>query len=99
MPQSDLDGGDVAAAVLADLDALALTALLDEICRRRGVLAHAVCGRSRMLSVCRARQELWWRIRNHPERHYSYLEIARLFRRDHTTVLHGVVTHDARQRP
>jgi chromosomal replication initiation ATPase DnaA len=43
-----------------------------------------------------ARQELWWLIRRHPERSYSFLEIARFFGRDHTTVLHGVAAHERR---
>lgn len=85
-----------AVGTYAALRAHNLLPLLDDICEQRGVLANEVCGRSRTLGVCRARQELWWRIRNHPERHYSYLEIARLFQRDHTTVRHGVEAHSRR---
>ncbi|MBK7582405.1 MAG: hypothetical protein IPI67_19665 [Myxococcales bacterium] len=46
--------------------------------------------------MSRARQELWWLIRNQFDRHYSLLEIASLFRRDHTTVRHGIRAHQRR---
>ena len=92
-----LGAGPIAMAVCSDLRARNLIALLDEVCERRGVLPHEVCGQSRTLGVCHARHELWWRIRNDPARHYSYAEIARLFRRDHTTVLHGIQAHEERK--
>ncbi len=88
-----------AAAVLAALEMRNLTPLLDEVCRRRGVVRQDLCGRARTSSVSRARQELWWLIRNQPDRHYSLLEIASLFRRDHTTVSHGVRAHQRRAVP
>lgn len=94
-----LGAAPIAIAVCSDLHARNLTALLHEVCEHRGVLPHEVCGHSRTLGVCRARHELWWRIRNDSARHYSYAEIARLFRRDHTTVLHGVQAHRRRQQP
>lgn len=90
---------DCAAAVLAALEVRNLTPLLDEVCRHRGVVRQDVCGRTRSLSVSRARQELWWRIRNQPDRHYSLSEIASLFRRDHTTVRHGIGAHQGRAVP
>ena len=88
--------GSFAGGVLDLLEARDLTQLLAEICHRRGVVAQEVCGRGRSLGVCRARQELWWQIRHHPEREYSYSEIARLFGRDHTTIQHGVAAHARR---
>jgi chromosomal replication initiation ATPase DnaA len=91
--------GDDVARVLAALDAHGLSALLRDLCGRRGVLPEEVCGRRRTLSVARARHELWWRIRNHPNREYSYLEIAHLFGRDHTTVMHGIAAHLRRSCP
>lgn len=86
-------------AVLAALDVRNLTPLLDEVCRRRGVVREELCGRARTSSVSRARQELWWLIRNQFDRHYSLLEIASLFRRDHTTVRHGIRAHQRRAIP
>lgn len=86
-------------AILRDLQAHNLGSLLEQICQRRGVLVLDLCGRARSLSVTRARQELWWRIRSDPERCYSLPEIARLFRRDHTTIRHGIAAHMHRSRP
>jgi chromosomal replication initiation ATPase DnaA len=96
---SALKGQGGSQAVLAALDLRDLTPLLDEVCRRRGVVPEEVCGRARTLSVSRARQELWWLIRNQPERRYSLAEIALLFRRDHTTVHHGIRAHQRRAVP
>lgn len=88
-----------AAAVLAALEMRHLTPLLEEVCRRRGVVREQLCGRARTSSVSRARQELWWLIRNQPDHHYSLLEIASLFRRDHATVRHGIRAHQQRAIP
>lgn len=78
------------------IDALSARDLLDlvlDVCRARGVVLHDLCGRDRSQSVSRARQEAWWRIHHHPYRCYSLSEIARLFRRDPSTVLAGVRAH------
>jgi chromosomal replication initiation ATPase DnaA len=85
-----------AGAVVSALEMRNLTLLLDEVCRRRGVVREDLCGRARTSSVSRARQELWWLIRNQPDLHYSLPEIASLFGRDHTTVLHGIQAHQRR---
>ena len=83
-------------AIYSALSARNLSALLDEVCEKRGVLLDEICGRRRSLAVALARHELWWRIRNHPERNYSYVEIGRLFRCDHTTIRQGVQAHEKR---
>lgn len=70
--------------------------LVDDVCHRRGVTRTEVCGRARSQAISHARQEIWWRIRHHPEREYSYPEIARLFARDHTTIMAGVSAHARR---
>jgi chromosomal replication initiation ATPase DnaA len=85
-----------AAQVIADLDVRDLLALVDDVCRRRGVPRALLAGRTRTQSVSRARQEVWWLMRHHPERHYSLLEIARLFGRDHATILAGLAAHGRR---
>ncbi|HEX4760013.1 MAG TPA: helix-turn-helix domain-containing protein [Thermoleophilaceae bacterium] len=80
-------------------DHLRVRDLLDlafEVCKRRGVTLDEVCGRARSKAISRARQEVWWRIRHHPERQYSYPEIARLFARDHTTIMAGISAHERR---
>jgi len=88
-----------AGAVLAAPETRNLTRLLDEVCRRRGVVREELCGRTRTSSVSRARQELWWLIRNQADLHYSLPEIASVFRRDHITVLHGIQAHQRRAVP
>jgi chromosomal replication initiation ATPase DnaA len=70
--------------------------LVDDVCKRRGVTLDEVCGRARSQAISRARQEVWWRIRHHPERSYSYPEIARLFARDHSTIIAGICAHERR---
>jgi chromosomal replication initiation ATPase DnaA len=82
--------------VTARLRVRDLLVLVDEVCKRRGVTRNEVCGRTRSRAVSYARQEIWWRIRHHPERVYSYPEIARLFARDHTTILAGISAHQRR---
>jgi chromosomal replication initiation ATPase DnaA len=73
-----------------------LLALAETVCAHRGVALDDLCGRARTQSVSWARHEVWWRIRHHPERWYSLLEIARLFGRDHATIRHGIVAHERR---
>ena len=65
-----------------------LLELLDRVCQARGVTREEVCGRCRTKNVARARHELWWELRRHPG--MSYGEIARLFDRNHSTVMTGV---------
>jgi len=84
-------------AVLDDLDARDLLSLVDDVCRHRRVPRAELCGRSRAQSVSRARHEVWWLLRYDPERFYSLLEIARLFGRDHATVLAGIAAHERRR--
>lgn len=80
--------------VLATLCTHGLLDLVAAVCARRGVTRDELCGRGRTQAVAAARHELWWLIRHHPDRCYSYAEIARLVSRDHATVFHGVATHD-----
>jgi chromosomal replication initiation ATPase DnaA len=89
----------IAIAVFSALKGRHLVPLLDQVCARRGVMSYEICGRDRTRGVCRARHELWWLIRNHAERHYSFFEIARLFQRDHATVRHGIQAHNRRVKP
>ena len=86
----------LADAVVDELRVRDLLTLVEEVAARRGVLLDQLCGATRTLSVSRARQEIWWRLRNHPERCYSLFEIARLFGRHHTTVLAGIAAHERR---
>jgi chromosomal replication initiation ATPase DnaA len=86
-------------AVIDALRVRDLLELVDHVCKRRGVTRHELCGRGRTQNISMARQEAWWRIRYHPERHYSYPEIAQLFARNHTTIMAGVYAHERRCPP
>lgn len=79
--------------VIDDLRLRDLLQLVEEVAKRRGVLVEHLCGMERTLSISRARQEAWWHLRHHPERSYSFFEIARLFGRHHTTIMAGVSAH------
>lgn len=93
---NECEGMSEVDAIVHDLEERDLVPLVLDVCKRRGVLLHEVCGRSHRRSVSWARQEVWATLRDHPERFYSFPDIARLFRRDHTTVLAGVRAHAQR---
>jgi len=86
-------------AILAALSARGLLDLVDAVCARRGVTPHELFGRRRTQAVAAARHELWWLIRHHPDRHYSWSEIARIVHRNPASVLHGVAAHQRRCHP
>jgi chromosomal replication initiation ATPase DnaA len=90
------DDGTSAERVIAELNARGLAPLLRQVCAARGVTELELCGRRRTRSVALARHELWWRIRTQPERCYSFPEIAGWFRRDHSTIFHGVAAFERR---
>jgi chromosomal replication initiation ATPase DnaA len=83
-------------AIVRDLEERDLLSLVLDVCKRRGVLLHELCGRSHRRSISQARQEVWARLRADPERSYSLTDIAQLFHRDHSTVLAGVRAHARR---
>ena len=83
-------------AVIAALTIRGLLSLADTICARRGVTRDELCGPNRTAGVAAARHELWWMIRNHPERHYSFSEIGRIVHRNHASVRHGIAAHARR---
>jgi chromosomal replication initiation ATPase DnaA len=85
-----------AAHVARRLHEHGMLGLVTAICHARGVTVEELCGRQRTQAVAQARHEAWWRMRHHPERHYSLAEIGRLFARDHTTVRHGIEMHARR---
>jgi len=83
--------------VITNLRVRGLLDLVDTVCVLRGVTRDEVCGRQRTRAVTAARHELWWRLRAHPQRCYSFPEIARLFGCDHSTIIQGVAAHQRRQ--
>lgn len=64
--------------VIYQLSQRGLLHLADAVCARRGVTRDELCGHRRTQEVAAAPHELWWLIRHHPERCYSYVEIARI---------------------
>jgi chromosomal replication initiation ATPase DnaA len=89
--------GKPAAVVVQELQARNLLELVEQVRALRGVSLSELCGRTRTRNVVAARHEVWCRIRNHPDRCYSLLEIARLFGNDHATVWAGLQAHQRRQ--
>jgi len=81
-------------SVISQLALRGLLELADTVCTRRGVTREELCGCGRTRAVAAARHEFWWLIRHHPERHYSFCEIARIVGCDHATVVHGVAAHN-----
>jgi len=84
---------------LHSLAARALLDIVDDVATRRGVTREELLGRIRTRAVVAARQELWWLIRNHPGRCYSYAEIAAIVRRDPSTVVYAIAAHERRHAP
>ena len=83
-------------AILAALSLRGLRELIDVVCAGHGVTPQELCGRQRTLAVAAARHELWWLIRHHPHRRYSWSEIARIVQRNPASILHGVAAHQRR---
>jgi len=88
----------LAEGVLAELTSRGFLPLIEQICAARGVTPSELCGRTRTRAVACARHELWWRIRSLPGHDHSVPEIATWFRRDHTTVFHGITAFEKRRR-
>lgn len=79
--------------VLHALTERGLLYMLEDVCHRHHVTREEVTSRNRTRSVSFARQDLWWRMRE--TFGFSYVEIGRLFARNHTTVLHGIRAWEA----
>lgn len=65
-----------------------------EVCRKREVTLNDILSPRRAVHLVHARHEIWWRLIN--EHRFSYMQVAKRFNRDHTTVLHGVRMHEKR---
>lgn len=59
-----------------------------DVCKRRKVLYKDVLGESRTQNIVRARQEVYYRLKN--DRGMSYSAIGKRLGKDHSTVMHGV---------
>lgn len=71
-----------------------VAAVVQRVCHDRNVNVAQVLNGSRARPLARARFEIWWRvvglINTAGRRAYSGAQTARLFRVDHTTVIHGL---------
>lgn len=67
--------------------------IISEVAKKHGVTPVAITSDRRNAKLVAARYEAMWRARN--ETTYSLPRIGMAFRRDHTTVLHGIAKHEA----
>lgn len=58
-----------------------------KICERHGITLEELTGRSRLKRICNVRKEVYTMLR---DERVSYPVIAKMFGRDHTTVVDGV---------
>lgn len=66
-------------------------AIVLDVCEKHHVPVEAVMGKGRKYNLTAARQEAMARIRC--ELNWSLCKIGQYFKRDHTTVLHGIQKH------
>jgi hypothetical protein len=83
--------------IIAELTARDLLPVVREVCRLHGVTLEEVCGTLNSWSIARARHEAWWRVRHHPERHYSICDVGRIFGRSAATIQYGIRVHARRR--
>jgi chromosomal replication initiation ATPase DnaA len=66
---------------------------------KRNIDLEVIKSRERLHKIAVLRQELMWTLREvkiNGRPRYSYPQIAKFLRRDHTTVIHGVRAHEQR---
>ena len=66
---------------------------------KRNVNLEIIKSRERLHKIAVLRQELMWTLREvkiNGRPRYTYPQIAKFLRRDHTTVIHGVKAHEQR---
>lgn len=64
-----------------------------EACAATGQPIPDIMGKSRKAALCRVRERIW--LQAH-EAGFSSVQIGRVFKRDHTSILHGI--RNARQK-
>ena len=66
---------------------------------KRNIDIEIIMSRERLHKIAVLRQELMWTLRQvkiNGRPRYTYPQIAKFLRRDHTTVVHGVKAHEQR---
>lgn len=71
-----------------------LLAVVDAVAASHGITRKDVLGPNQAGRYAHPRQEAYWIVRQ--ETGLSYASLARLFGRDHTTIIHGIRAHEAR---
>ena len=74
--------------VLNETGAVRWMRILHAVANKHGIDASEILGRSRRRIVIEARFEVFYRLR--VELAFSYLKIAHLMKKDHSTIMHGV---------
>ena len=82
--------------IIAHLSVLDLLEVAEDICRTHGVRLSDVMQKDRHKSIVAARFAIWYAMRKHPDRCYSFPDIGRIWGADHTTIMHGVAMHEQR---
>lgn len=65
--------------------------VIDRVARKHGVSKSEILGRERTARISAVRHEAYAAVRDSTG--MSYPAIGRIFRRDHTTILHGIRKH------
>lgn len=66
--------------------------IIAEVADQYRVTPADILSPKRMARIVKARRHAMWRARN--ETNSSYLKLARIFKRDHSTVIYNVRHHD-----
>lgn len=77
----------------------AAQSIMRDVCRKHGLTMEELRGTTRRRDIVHARQECFYRMRTEVTalgRPLSLPRIARLFGRDHSTIVHGIERHAQR---
>lgn len=69
-------------------------AIVAGVAKKHGVTVALIMGEARDKRVILARHEVWWRVWRTSG--LSYPRMGAMFRRDHTTIMHGVKRYEQR---
>ena len=68
--------------------------IVHSVAHHRNVSIKDLFGRKRQSNISNARFEIWWRLRQLDKERYSFPMIARMFGRNHSTIIYGVRRHE-----
>lgn len=86
---------EMAESLRRQLARMELLPLVLAIAHKYGLGLHELCERRRSQRLAHARHEVWHFL-YHARDDLSYPDLASMFDRDHSTVRHGVLTHEQR---